>query len=631
MDTQESWTDQPGATARNTSFGKSQPIREPLLTAEFTQRLDLVRHLAANSDRIPLVRGVHGAGKSTLLGLLLQQAPADWEIYRIDATPMLQPEQLMYGLCHHFSVQQENSAESEQLVQRFAQLRQRGRLPVIIVDDAEQLPVTTLLELFRVYSASFSQAGELALILFASPQIDDLLEETRLQFASQRLQLLELLPLNREQSDQLVRHLFKVLEGQQGLPFSEAGYEKIFRTSSGLPGKINQQVERILRPETTTPATLAKRRIFLPQLLADVSPPVLIGGGILALLLLLTLVYEEEINAVFEPDGASSGEADIATVENRRVVPLALPDPPLTLPDPPLRVERDESVQTEEEEAIIELTVSADELSENSAAPDLPPKPLSNEMADAPTVIVVDLPQLTTPGPVDQIEDQVLEQPSVEPPITPPISAASETSKPVEKAVSETVIPAEKTALTKALKDPPERIEEPKRVEVEVAAEKKTSPKIPLVPEVKTDKQMGLPAPVTELGQAAKRPDNKSAPEPVTLTHSRKKPTPAPVQEDGIRREAWLLRQSPGSFTLQLIGVGDEQAVTAFIQRHKLQGDTAYFRTKSNGRPWFPVLYGTYPNRTAAVAARSKLPQGLSSQGVWPRSLASVQQAIRGE
>ena len=84
-----------------------------------------------------------------------------------------------------------------------------------------------------------------------------------------------------------------------------------------------------------------------------------------------------------------------------------------------------------------------------------------------------------------------------------------------------------------------------------------------------------------------------------------------------------------GAFVEESIYIGDEQAVAGFIQRHHLQGKAAYFRTKSNGRPWFPVLYGIYPSRSAAVAARAKLPKNLASQGVWPRSLASVQQAIR--
>ncbi|MCB1751607.1 MAG: SPOR domain-containing protein [Gammaproteobacteria bacterium] len=691
MDTLESRTEKRGAATRSTSVGNSPPIPELLLTTEFRQRLDLVRHLAANSDRIPLVRGVHGVGKSTLMDLLLQQAPADWEIYRLEATPMLQPDQLIYGMCRRFSTSQENLDGVDQLIQRFEALKRSGRLPVIIVDDAEQLPVTTLQGLFGIYSKASGQASRPALILSASPQIDDLLEETRLQFASQKLQVLELVPLNREQSDQLVRHLFKVLEGQHGMPVSDAGYEKIFHTSGGLPGMISQQVEQILRPKTVTPATLAKRRIFLPQLLADVSPPVLIGGGVLALLLLLTLVFEDEINALFEP-AVSPAE----TAENSGTIPLSLPNQPL-------KVERDVSVRMETEESSPVPAWRHDALGDKSTTPVLTPDTPSVEKSSTPMDIVVNLPRLTAQEPGNRIvAKKPLEQPPVEMSTTPstaisemnkpvekaapatvpktqlesnaapeaavttavemtsaPSTGALETVKPVEKAIPATVpetqpesTAAPKAAVTTAVEmtSPPSTaaLETDKPVEKAIPAtlpetqpESTAAPKAaltaveagirataPSMPVSKTKNRGGTPAPVVELGET-KKLEKTVLPEPVILASKSRKPSPAPVQEDRIRQEAWLLKQSPGSYTLQLIGVGDEGAVTNFIQRHRLQGKAAYFRTESNGRPWFPVLYGIYPSRSAAVAARSKLPEALSGQGVWPRSLASIQQAIK--
>lgn len=610
MDTLESWTEQQSATLRPTSFGDSVAVPELLLTAEFKQRLDLVRHLAANSDRIPLVKGIHGVGKSTLLRLLLQQAPANWESYLINATPILQQDQLIHGLCGRFSTQQVKLEGVEQLVQRFADLKQLGRLPVIIVDDAERLPVTTLATLFGIYSKAFDQAGGPALVLFASPQVDDLLQETHLQFASQKLQALELLPMIRKQSDELVRHLFKVLGGQREASFSETGFERIFRVSGGLPGKINQQVREILQPESSAAATLVKKRGFARQLLADVSAPVLIGGGVLAFLLLLTLVYEDEINAVFESDGASSEEAGKETVEHRRTIPL-------TLPDQPLRVARDDSAGTEEEDAVTALTGAAGELSESRTKLELPSMPPRTERVDPSMAVTVDLPQLPPRRPVDQIGEQPKSEQQPTEPKSPPPTLTSNSGE---------------TAATAAASNPLE--DQPTRVKPQVATGMKpkmtTSPNTPTVPELTAERQRRLPAPVTELGRTTK-PDKKKVPEPVTLTRINTEPSPAPVQEDAIRREAWLLKQSPDSYTLQLIGVGDELTIAGFIRRHQLQGEVAYFRTKSNGRPWFPVLYGIYSSRSAAVAARSKLPGDLAGQDIWPRSLASVQKAIRVE
>ena len=105
--------------------------------------------------------------------------------------------------------------------------------------------------------------------------------------------------------------------------------------------------------------------------------------------------------------------------------------------------------------------------------------------------------------------------------------------------------------------------------------------------------------------------------------------SPAPVSTPDRNDEAWLLQQRPARFTLQLVGVQDEQSARAFIRQHHLQGAATYFRTSRNGRPWFSVVYGVYANRGEAVAARSRLPRKLAKSGVWPRTLASVQEAIR--
>lgn len=583
-------------------------MRAFFLTIEITQKVDLIRHLAANSDRIPLIRGVHGVGKSTLLGHLQQTAPPDWDIYRIDATPMLQQDQMIHGIFGHFS-KQENLESIAQLVQRFAELRQMGRLPVIIVDDAEQLPVATLVVLFDICSKSYDQAGVLSLILFASPQIDDLLEDISLQSAPQKLQVLELFPLDREQSDQMVRHFIKILGAEQGVSVSEAEFEGIFRASGGLPGKIRQQSEKLLQPETTSPDLPVKKRLFLPQLLSDVSAPVLIGGVILALLLLLTLIYEDEINAVFEPADTSSEQAGIEINENRRVVPLKLPDNPI-------RVERDELMPSDQKDVTSDLEETTTGPDVMGADPDTSSRPLGDEENEMEMSIAVDLPQLAPQQSVDKInEAESLEEPQLKPPPSVDFKAIN---------------PADKAATVNTAKDQdlPESTEAPQTAGAK--QEKSAAPETtPLIPTAKREMQKSAPAPVTELGRT-KRPETKTVPAAVALAGKSKKPSPAPVQEGSIRREAWLLKQSPDAYTLQLIGVGDEQAVTGFIRRHRLQGNAAYFQTKSNGRPWFPVLYGIYPSRSAAVAARSKLPGNLTTKGVWPRSIASVHQAIRG-
>jgi len=600
-------------TQDNLKVGESLPVREIFLTAELKQRLDLIRHLATNSQRIILVRGVHGSGKSTLKGLLQQQAPADWKVCHIDATPMLQHDQMIYTLCRSFCSRLDGVESIEQLYLSLAELSQNGQLPVVIIDDAEQLPVATLVELFEIYLSVSGQTEGVALILFASTEIDDLLKGAHPQKYSQHLQVLDLFSLDREQSDQLVCYLLEVVGGEQAGFVSQAECERIFRSSKGLPGEIRQQVEMMLKSEKSS-ASASQERIVLPQLLADVSPPVLIGGAILVLLLLLTLVYEDEINAVFEASVDSPGETDIVTADNQRLVPLTLPEQP-SIVEREILEQAEEKAETDSPEQVTRL---------NETDPASPTGPFRTEGLDETTSVTVDLPEL--PSPRQVVETDQVEQPPTPEADAPVIVAAPKTSKPlVELAI------VKKQEESASLKAP---------AEAETAA-KKTAPPVQPTPKMaapedvprkipKAAKQVDLPAPVTELGRS-KESVAADVPKPVAVKNKPQKTSPAPVQEGGIRSEAWLLKQSPKSYTLQLIGVGDEQAVAVFIKRHRLRGKVAYFRTKRNGRPWFPVLYGLYSSRDAAVAARSKIPGSLAGRGIWPRSIASVQQAIRGK
>ena len=86
-----------------------------------------------------------------------------------------------------------------------------------------------------------------------------------------------------------------------------------------------------------------------------------------------------------------------------------------------------------------------------------------------------------------------------------------------------------------------------------------------------------------------------------------------------------MRRQNPNSYALQLLAVSSETAARGYIEKHDLRDRAAYFRIERGGRTLYPILYGVYADREAALAARARLPAALDRQGVWARSFASVQ------
>ena len=89
----------------------------------------------------------------------------------------------------------------------------------------------------------------------------------------------------------------------------------------------------------------------------------------------------------------------------------------------------------------------------------------------------------------------------------------------------------------------------------------------------------------------------------------------------------WLNSREPGRYTLQLVGARDSAAVRKFIRDHQLGQPYAIFERQLDGRPWYSLVAGDYPDRKAAVAARDRLPGGLGTSGAWPRTFSSIQKS----
>ncbi len=121
---------------------------------------------------------------------------------------------------------------------------------------------------------------------------------------------------------------------------------------------------------------------------------------------------------------------------------------------------------------------------------------------------------------------------------------------------------------------------------------------------------------------------SRSVPAPATATKS--KPS-ASSGVTNVRREAWLLAQNPAGYTIQLLGVRNEQSLLAFVADHRLDstGQVAYYRSRFRGGIWFPLVYGAYPTVDAARGAIAGLPQQIRKTSPWIRKMSAVHAEIR--
>lgn len=100
------------------------------------------------------------------------------------------------------------------------------------------------------------------------------------------------------------------------------------------------------------------------------------------------------------------------------------------------------------------------------------------------------------------------------------------------------------------------------------------------------------------------------------------------IQPDGIKREDWVLMQSPKTYTLQLASVVKEADILRFIKENQLDSDAAYIEVVINNVKRYNAFYGNYDNFELAEQAIKDLPGNLSKTKPWIRNFGILQQML---
>jgi DamX protein len=502
---------------------------------------------------------------------------------------MLQPDQFFSLLYRRFGLTGSAAMNIEELLKRFDMLHAAGRLPVIVVDDAQLLPVATLIALFRLFERRPGSRALIRVVLFATPEIDAQFQTPQLQAMNlQSVQSLEMPLFDAAQAQAFIGFLLDTEGKTAGLKLASGRIERIIRDAAGVPGALEERLQGVFagasRPtEVVVAQSAVKQRIGIRAVVSDLPLSVLMGAPLLLVLLLLTLVFQDEINRLFDQTEADPAVEGVTRFTEGELRPLQLPQPGSGMAR---ETEGPGGGERLEKAPLLETAPRTDRPPQISSGPEAEPEPeaetaTETEQAPGPAVI--------PPTAAEEMESQpdVADEPATPAPGTAPV--AGEVASTVD--------------------------------DVPPAGEAAPSDNLP----TGEDAPGGADMPVVEEGTAAEPPG--SAAKPVAAaTDGADSATPATGKR--LRDERWILTQSPVAYTLQLVGVRDEPAARRFIEQHRVRGDIAYFKTTRSGRPWYSVIQGVYGDRSSALKSRETLPPALRNSGVWPRTFASVQAAM---
>ncbi|MBL8272326.1 MAG: AAA family ATPase [Xanthomonadales bacterium] len=194
--------------------------------------------------------GEVGTGKTTLSRLLLGQLPERTRVALV-LNPRQSPVELLESITDELRLDIEGARGSAKalvdrlnhyLLDAYAQ----GLRVVLIVDEAQQLPVEALEQIRLLTNLETPTQKLLQIILLGQPELRVLLDRTELRQLAQRVTArYHLTPLDEDETEAYLRHRLAVA-GATRHPFTRLAMRSLHRRSGGVPRLINVIAERAL-------------------------------------------------------------------------------------------------------------------------------------------------------------------------------------------------------------------------------------------------------------------------------------------------------------------------------------------------------------------------------------------------
>jgi len=511
--------------------------REYFDTPERAERLQLLIHLLNNAEDVPYLRAPPGAGKTRFAARLVEQVGDDFTLVWLNAGGGISLQQELAGELGFDATELNwpsdilNASEGSPLL--------------VIVDDADALDLQAIGQLFELHDAGAR------LLLIGNGGLSQVQGDWDLQFV-------DLPPFSEQQSVDFIR----ASGGMQPGLLTEHTAAGLHRAADGWPGHLVNALNGL------PPAQAPAEPLAAAHSARRVSLPLAAFGAALLVLVVLGLVYQEQINALFEPAAPELTQDE------------------LLQPAAPAEPEPDAAIAPIERPAAV-------------AEP-------AREMAEAEPP--ESAPEAKAPVTSDVAPEAEQDQPQ-------PAPVAGDTNEGPDPILDEVIL-----AAIAAAEQPPAARDDPSAEGEPVGDESVVGESGVEAPAAQQELPAEAPAPAAAPPEPA-----PAAPAPPTPQATQGAPelaaAAAPHADAGL---AWLKSQPPGNFTLQLVGAREQVAIDKFVRKHGISAPYAVFTRNLGGKPWYSLVAGSYPDRDAAVAARAALPASLGGSGVWPRTFASI-------
>ena len=189
-----------------------------------------------------VLTGEVGSGKTTLIRDFINRLDDRTTLARVFNT-RVDFEQLLAMINDDFGLDSAGKNKVtllKEINQFLIEEHGKGRLPVLIIDEAQDLTPAVLEEVRLLSNLETPDAKLLQIILVGQPELAQMLSLAELRQLRQRVSIVcNLNPLTRSECEEYIHHRLTVAGNGDAVQFSPQAMDKIYSFSSGIPRLVN--------------------------------------------------------------------------------------------------------------------------------------------------------------------------------------------------------------------------------------------------------------------------------------------------------------------------------------------------------------------------------------------------------
>jgi general secretion pathway protein A len=227
---------------RERPFALSPDPEYLFLSQVHSEALDSIRYGIESRAGFIVVTGEIGAGKTTLLQSILQRLDDRTVIARVVNT-MLEPRELLDAIALDFGL--DNISPSKPVLLRdlglfLVEQRQRGRRPLLVIDEAQNLSPQALEEVRLLSNLETEKSKLLQILLAGQPNLRDKIASPELEQFRQRIAVsYHLRPISAPETEAYINFRLEHAALGQPLRFPSDACSLIHQVTGGVPRLIN--------------------------------------------------------------------------------------------------------------------------------------------------------------------------------------------------------------------------------------------------------------------------------------------------------------------------------------------------------------------------------------------------------